>query len=740
MTLRRKTLFIIGATFYGVIILLFFISRNILLGSFVELENQNAYQNTERVRSTLSREFSDLEATTGDWAAWDDTYAFIEDANTEYIESNLIDGTFVELRLNLMMFIDSAGQTVFGKAFDLDNEEAVLVPQSLQGHLTIGDILLTHSDTESSISGIVLLPEGPMLIASRPILTSEDEGPIRGALVMGRFLDATEMERFAELTHLPLVMHQFSDTQIPPDFQAVRSSLSEERPIIVQPLNEQSIAGYTLIQDIYGKPSLVLRVDMPRDIYQQGQTTISYLILSIVGVGLVFGLATILLLERQVLSRLFHLSKSVSSIGTSGDLKARVSVEGEDEISNLAGTINGMLAALQQSESELRESEERYRLLAENVRDVIWTMDINLRFTYISPSVTSMLGYSVEEAMSLPFEELLTSFSLEAIKKAFAETPTAENIKQEGLSWSPTLELELKCKDGATIWVEITSTFLPDADGRPIGFVGVGRNITERKRAEEKLQELYNEEKNLRQELEAEINKRVEFTRALVHELKTPITPVLASSELLLEELEGGPLLDLAQNISQGAYNLNQRIDELLDLARGEIGMLRLEPESMDLRQLLKGIVDSLMPLALKNGQELSFESPSSLPSVWADEDRLRQVVLNLINNAFKFTPSEGKITLRAKEDGANLIVEVQDTGRGISKEEQQRLFEPYHRIESEVGHLSGLGLGLSLSKMLVELHGGKIWVKSQKGKGSTFGFSIPLEATAQREKSVKAE
>jgi len=740
MTLRRKTLFIIGATFYGVIILLFFISRNILLESFVELEKQNTYQNTERVLSTLSREVSHLETTTGDWAAWDDTYAFIEDANTEYIESNLIDGTFIELRLNLMMFIDSSGQTVFGKAFDLNNEEAVLVPQSLQGHLAIGDILLTHPDTESSISGVVLLPEGPMLIASRPILTSEDEGPIRGTLVMGRYLDATEMERLAELTHLSLIMHRFTDAQIPPDFQAVRASLSEETPILVRPLNEQSIAGYILIQDIYEKPGLVLRADMPRDIYQQGQTATSYLILSIVGVGLVFGLATILLLERQVLSRLFHLSKSVSSIGTSGDLSARVSIEGEDEISSLASTINGMLAALQQSERELRESEERYRLLAENVTDVIWTTDANLKFTYISPSVTAMLGYSVEEAMSLPFEELVTPTSLGAVKKVFAEIPTVENMEQEALSWSPTLELELKCKDGSAVWVEITSTFLPDADGRSIGFVGVGRNITERRRAEEKLQELYREEKNLRQELEAEINKRVEFTRVLVHELKTPITPVMASSELLLEELEEGALLDLAQNINQGAYNLNQRIDELLDLARGEIGMLRLEPETVNSGQLLKGIVDSLMPVALKNGQGLSFESSSSLPSVWADEDRLRQVVLNLINNAFKFTPAGGKITLRAKEDGTNLVVEVQDTGRGISKEDQQRLFEPYHQLESEVAHLSGLGLGLSLCKMLVELHGGKIWVKSQKGKGSTFGFSIPLKASSQREKSVETE
>ncbi|MFQ5996480.1 MAG: CHASE4 domain-containing protein [Dehalococcoidales bacterium] len=729
MTLRRKTLLIIGATFYGVIILLFFISRNILLDSFVELEKQSALQNTERVLSTLSREVFQLEATIGDWAAWDDTYAFIEDANTAYIESNLIDETFIELRLNLMMFFDSAGRTIFDKAFDLNNEEEVSVPQSLREHLSSGDILLTHPNTRSSISGIVLLPEGPMLIASRPILTSEEAGPIRGTLVIGRYLDATEVERLAEATHLSLTLHRFGDTQIPADFQAVRPSLSEETPILVRLLTEQSIAGYTLVKDIYGR-LVVLRVDMPRDIYQQGQTTVSYLIFSIVGVGLLFGLAAILLLERQVLSRLFRLSTSVSSIGTSGDLSARVSTEGEDEISNLAGTINGMLAALQQSESELKESEERYRLLAENVTDTILTTDMNLKFTYISPSVTSMLGYTVEEAMSLPVTELLTPASFDIAAKISAEELATEKLEQKDLFRSRTLELEVKRKDNSTLWLEVQMTFLRDPDDQAIGILGVARDITERKRAEEKLQELYQEEKTLRQELEAEINKRVEFTRALVHELKTPITPVMASSELLLEELKEGSLLDLAQNINRGAYNLNQRIDELLDLARGEIGMLRLEPESMDPRQLLKGIIDSLMPVASKNGQELSFESPPSLPSVWADEDRLRQVVLNLINNAFKFTPAGGKITLRAKEDGTSLIVEVQDTGRGISKEEQQRLFEPYHRIESEVGHLSGLGLGLSLSKMLVELHGGKIWVKSERGKGSTFGFSIPLKAT----------
>lgn len=253
--------------------------------------------------------------------------------------------------------------------------------------------------------------------------------------------------------------------------------------------------------------------------------------------------------------------------------------------------------------------------------------------------------------------------------------------------------------------------------------------------SEGELRELYHEERTLRQTLEDEINKRIEFTRALVHELKTPVTPIMASSELLLQKLNDEPLHGLAQNINQGANNLNRRIDELLDLARGEIGTLRLNPEPMNPRQLLKRIVDEETPVAIRNGQALDAELPGSLPVIVADEERFQQVVLNLLNNAVKFTPPGGKITLRAGVERDNLTVEVQDTGIGIPENEQKILFEPYRSLKSDRARLSGLGLGLSLSKKLVELHGGRIWVKSKKGKGSTFGFSIPLAASEEKEK-----
>ena len=270
--------------------------------------------------------------------------------------------------------------------------------------------------------------------------------------------------------------------------------------------------------------------------------------------------------------------------------------------------------------------------------------------------------------------------------------------------------------------------------------LGHSMDITERERAETKLQELYEQERELRQELEAEVDRRILFTRALVHELKTPLTPVLSSSELLVTELREEPWLSIARNIHGGASNLSKRIDDLLDLAKVEIGSLQLNLKPVGVRRLLRRIAGDMATVISGNGQSLNLALASSLPLVWADEERLQQVVLNLLINASKFTPEGGKITLKARERDAALIVEIQDTGPGIPEEEQQRLFQPYHRQISDREHLSGLGLGLALCRYLVELHGGQIWVESQVGKGSSFGFSVPLATVSQREEALKQE
>lgn len=364
MTLRKETLIRIGVTIIGLIAVLFVTSRTILLRSFAQLEKQNTHQNIERVMNALSDDLGKLNITAADWAHWDDTVAFVEGDYADYVEANLGDLTLVNLQLNLMLFVHSSGQIVFAKALDLESETEMPVPDLLE-HLQLDHPLMIHPDTESSHTGIILFPEGPMLVASRPILTNEKVGPLHGALIVGRYLDSVEIERLAEMTQLSLTMRPLDDSQMPSDFQTALSSLSEQTPIFVQPLDAHTVAGYGLMNDVYDQPALVLRVDMPRDIYKQGQTSIFYFGLSLLAAGLVFGLVTLLIIERQVLSRLTRISQTVSDVNKSGDLSARVTMTGQDELSNLAIGINEMLKSLQENDARLTE---RNRDLARRAR------------------------------------------------------------------------------------------------------------------------------------------------------------------------------------------------------------------------------------------------------------------------------------------------------------------------------------------------------------------------------------
>ena len=252
-------------------------------------------------------------------------------------------------------------------------------------------------------------------------------------------------------------------------------------------------------------------------------------------------------------------------------------------------------------------------------------------------------------------------------------------------------------------------------------------HIIEHRLAEASLQESYEQEKKLRERLQAEMQGRIDFTRNLIHELKTPLTSLVATSQLLLEEERDMKLGKLARYVWEGANGLNNRIDELHDVVKGEIGKLELELKPLNLGQLLLSLVDETRALARQHGVSINLKLKESLPEVYADAARVRQIVLNLLNNAFKYAAEGGRVTIKATAKSTYVTVEVQDRGRGIAEHKVQHLFELGYQT-AYPGELSrGLGIGLTLCKLLVELHGGKIWVKSQAGKGSSFFFTLPL-------------
>jgi PAS domain S-box-containing protein len=375
---------------------------------------------------------------------------------------------------------------------------------------------------------------------------------------------------------------------------------------------------------------------------------------------------------------------------------------------------------LEASKSQLTQYEEILKVFRTNMPIGLFIIQDG-RFKFVNDNLRALLADVSDE--------IIESYSMKLVYPDDRERVRDSAIKiLRGESATP-YKYRIIDKEGQVRWLLESVSSIQYQGKRAI--LGHAMDITESELAQEKLEEAYEKERRLREELQIEVQRRVEFTRALVHELKTPLTPIMSSSDLLVSGLKEEPWLSVAQNIQRGAINLNKRIGELLDLARGEIGMLRLNPKRVDILKLLQNVGSEMSVVASSNGQILKVELPSSLALPWADEDRLRQITQNLLVNATKFTPEGGIITLRAKEQNGNIVVEVQDTGYGIPEEEQRRLFRPYHRQIGDREHLSGLGLGLALCKNLVQLHGGRIWVQSIEGKGATFSFSIPINSRA---------
>ena len=300
---RVKALFIVLSSLCVLLIFLLVSSKFILLDSFLEIEQKNMQKNMDRVIYALISELAHLSTINGDYAGWDESYRFIQDGDKEFIERNIPDSIFPQLYLNILFYVTNNGKIVYSRVYDLDEEKPTVVPTSLLKHITPGSKLLQHTDTKSIISGILQLPEGLLLISSRPVLTNEYKGPIYGSLIIGRYLNSDEIAKLAQKTQLSVSFQRFDNKDMPSDFTFARNKLTNSTPVLIHALDNDFIAAYTSVKDIYGKDALILKIDTQRTIYQQGKDTIFYFLLWFIFAGLIFSAVSYILFDKLVLLR-----------------------------------------------------------------------------------------------------------------------------------------------------------------------------------------------------------------------------------------------------------------------------------------------------------------------------------------------------------------------------------------------------------------------------------------------------
>lgn len=294
---KGKSLVLSGVAILAILVLMLFLSSKIIiLGAFGKIEDQLVRQDVGRVFNALGNELANLERSLTDWSEWDDTASFIDGNAPNYLKANLLPETFADLGLNLMIFIDSDGRIVYGGSFDRAKGTLTGVPTEMLRKLSPSARLVRFEG--KGITGLIPLSEGPLLVASHWITASGGDGPRKGTLVFGRYLDSGEIQKLSRITHIDLEFQSFGRGGGSPDIWRTLQSEKAKDGILVRADNDNTISGYRILKDIYGNPVSLLHVKLPRTVYNSGKKTVFYFLGWITGLAILSCVVILLLLDK----------------------------------------------------------------------------------------------------------------------------------------------------------------------------------------------------------------------------------------------------------------------------------------------------------------------------------------------------------------------------------------------------------------------------------------------------------
>jgi PAS domain S-box-containing protein len=376
-------------------------------------------------------------------------------------------------------------------------------------------------------------------------------------------------------------------------------------------------------------------------------------------------------------------------------------------------------AALENAElyQEVNKSKAYVENLVENAADLIISTDLDDRILTWNRGAEVLFGYSKDEVIGKHLAILLPPERVHELEEMRAKVQISGALRD--------IEVLSKRKDGVMIYLSLSVSPIRDRQGNIVGFLRVAKDITEKKRYERRLKELD--------------KLKSDFVSNVSHELRTPLTSIKGSVDNMLDGLTGAlneKQIRYLARIKSNTERLSWLINDLLDLSRIEAGRLEVRPTTLPLAALAAEVAEQLKPLATEKLIRIEVPSADPRATVWADRDKVIQILMNLIGNALKFTPKEGKVTVAlAKNENDYVQISVADTGPGILPEERNKIFSKFYQVSSIAKQKPrGSGLGLAISKALVEMHGGKIWVESEVGRGSTFYFTLPVQESFKLE------
>lgn len=471
MTLQRKTLLIIGVTLVCLFAAMFLVARIVLLHGFDAYEMTRALHETELIRRAYLTRLEQMDLNLQQISAWDDMAAYADDPDPAFEHSNFPDSVFDSLGLNVLVVLDSEGNIVFARGYDLLERREQPISEGFLRALESVRQLRTHEVPQSVLAGLLALPENPMLIASRPIVSSDFAGPIRGTVIMGRYADETLAARSGAFLERQVTALDWDATPA-----RIRTELADGTGVFAEPIDDFRAVTYARLDDVRGAPALTLRAELPLRVHDAKVITGRTLFLSVLIAGLVFGAMVMLLIRQSVLSRVASLESEVGGIAESGDARRRVVLRGSDELTSLAGSVNGMLEALEASREALRHSEETSRALMNATMDSAFLVSRDATVLAVNDTGARRLGMSRDEVIGANFRDLFPASLAESrMAKIHEAFDTGQPVRFED-------------QRGDT-YFDVTLYPVANAEGHVERLAMFAHDITEIRRAEQALRE-----------------------------------------------------------------------------------------------------------------------------------------------------------------------------------------------------------------------------------------------------------
>lgn len=390
-------------------------------------------------------------------------------------------------------------------------------------------------------------------------------------------------------------------------------------------------------------------------------------------------------------------------------------------MSYVSDTAQDTPAQLDQLRRRLAASEARYRSVVEQVRDVIVRIDRTGKIVFVNQAWTELTGLTVEETMTrTPFDSIHPDDH--ALAAAHIASVVAGEDRRER-------NVRFVAKDGSHRWMEVRGRAVFDAAGAFDGLSGVLHDVTERQREQARVQQALDDAVAARDEAQRTSRAQAEFLSRMSHELRTPLNAILGFAQLLEYSALDDEGLDAVRLIRQGGHHLQELIDDVMDISRIQSGEFALSPEPVDVAEVWSECVGLLAANAASMDVDVD-DLVSGGAAVQVDRRRFKQIMLNVLSNAIKYNKQGGQVHIDVRPAGPaageRTVVAVSDTGVGVRGDQLDALFAPFERLGAELTQIEGTGVGLALTKTLVEAMGGTITVASEPQIGTTMSIALP--------------